>query len=270
MVHQRARAGAGAAVRPRPAAPGVREWDVEGGGMDAKRLLGTLLGGVLEPPRRARRPARRRPVSLIDIRVGGSRRTAAALGALARLAAEVLAQTTAPAPSAPPAPAGRTPPPPPPAAGDAAKPPPPASPRPAPWGAAQPPPAPAAAPAVEAEDREALLMVRAMIAAARADGAIDAAERAAIAAQLDQAGLEPAARELVLAEFANPASVEALAAEITDPVLAAQVYAACVVAVGEASPAERAFLDALARRTGLAPATVAAIERRLAEGAAAG
>ncbi|WP_019014609.1 DUF533 domain-containing protein [Elioraea tepidiphila] len=240
--------------------------------MDATRLLGALLGGVLTPPRprrttakRTTKPAAKRtatPAPLIDVRVGGSRRTASALAALARLAAEALAQTSAPSPRAPapPAPAPRPTPPgvpvPYPVAG-----------RPSPWGTAKPaaPPAPPAEP-VGAEEREALLIIRAMIAAARADGALDAEERAAIAGQLDQAGLDDEARELVLKEFASPASLDALAREIADPVLAAQVYAACVIAVGQASDAERAWLGELARRTGLAAETVAAIERRLAAG----
>jgi uncharacterized membrane protein YebE (DUF533 family) len=232
--------------------------------MDANRLLGALLGGVLAPPRAPRRATRTtarpaakraaRPAPLIDVRIGGARRTTSALTALARLAAEALAQTSAPAPRAP---APRTPPTPGPV-------PDPVLGRPSPWGTK--PAAPAPAEPVGAEDREALLIVRAMIAAARADGAIDADERAAIAGQLDQAGLDDEARELVLKELAAPASLDALAAEIADPVLAAQVYAACAMAVGQASEAERAWLAELARRTGLAAETVAAIERRLAAG----
>lgn len=230
--------------------------------IDTNRLLGVLLGGVLKPPPRARTRGtttrRRAPAPLVDVRIGGSRRAASALAALATLAAEALAGA-----------ATRTPPMPSPAPPRPAPVPPPATRRPGPW---DPSPAPAPPPAdpVGAEDREALLVIRAMIAAARADGALDAEERAAIAGQLDQAGLEPGARELVLAEFASPAPLEALAAEITDPVLAAQVYAACVLAVGAPSSAERAWLDALARRTGLDAAAVAAIERRLAGEAAPG
>lgn len=256
--------------------------------MDAKRLLGALLGGVLAPPRAPRRttrapakpPATRtakpaakpaakraaRPAPLIDVRIGGSRRTSSALTALARLAAEALAQTSAPAPRAP---APRTPPPRTPStpSGGPVPVPSPVPGRSHPWGAAKPAaPPPAPVEPVGAEDREALLIIRAMIAAARADGVIDAAERAAIAGQLDQAGLDAEARELVLKQFAAPASLDALAAEIADPVLAAQVYAACTIAVGEASAPERAWLADLARRTGLAAETVAAIERRLAAG----
>lgn len=240
--------------------------------MDAKRLLGALLGGVLTPPRAPRTTAKRatrsatkrtsKPAPLIDVRIGGSRRTTSALAALARLAAEALAQTTAPPPRVP-APRAPVPRPTPPGAPV----PYPVTGRSTPWGTAKPPapPAPPAEP-VGAEDREAVLIIRAMIAAARADGALDDGERAAIAAQLDQAGLDDEARELVLREFAAPASLDALAREIADPVLAAQVYAACVIAVGQASEPERAWLADLARRTGLAAETVAAIERRLAAG----
>lgn len=222
--------------------------------MDTNRLLGALLGGVLKAPRRrgTTRKRRRTPAPLVDVRIGGSRRAASALAALATLAAEALARTATQAPQMP----SPVPPRPAPVRYPGTK-------QPDPWGTPPGPPPEPARP-VGAEDREALLVVRAMIAAARADGALDAEERAAIAGQLDQAGLEPEARELVLAEFANPAPLETLAAEIADPVLAAQVYAACVLAVGEASPAERAWLDALARCTGLGPETVAAIERRLA------
>ena len=80
-----------------------------------------------------------------------------------------------------------------------------------------------APPPIAAEDREGVLMLRAMIAAARADGHADADERARIAEQLDIAGLGPAAREVVLAEFDRPAAPEALAAEARDPKLAAQL-----------------------------------------------
>lgn len=248
--------------------------------MDAKRLLGSLLGGVLDPPRRPRGPARTaasppkrsgkpaakrasKPAPLIDVRIGSSRATASALTALARLAAEALAQTGAPSR----APEPRVPRPVPPPPGGPVPAPYPTSAQPSPWGAAKrTPPPPAPAEPVGAEEREALLIIRAMIAAARADGTIDAEERAAIAGQLDQAGLDDEARELVLREFANPATIPALTREITDPVLAAQVYAACVIAVGDASAAERAWLAELARATGLAAETVATIERRLTAG----
>lgn len=230
--------------------------------MDANRLLGALLDGVLTPPRR-RSSRRRGPAPLIDVRIGGSRRAASALAALAGLAVEALAKAGQRAPTGP-GPLHRPAPPPPASRSSAPPPVAPTPPRPNPWSSGSPPPPPPEP--VGAEDREALLAIRAMISAARADGVLEPAERSAIATQLDQADLEPEARDLVLREFANPAPVEAIAREIGDPVLAAQIYAACVLAVGEITPAERAWLDRFSALTGLSAATREAIEERLAAG----
>ncbi len=114
-----------------------------------------------------------------------------------------------------------------------------------------------------AETAEALLMLRAMIAAAKADGAIDAEERGRIAAQLDDAGLSAAARDTVLADFDKPLSPAALAKLASDPMLAAQLYAAAVVGAGEIAAAERAWLDEFAKALKLDRAAAAAIEARL-------
>lgn len=114
-----------------------------------------------------------------------------------------------------------------------------------------------------AESAEALLMLRAMIAAAKADGAIDAEERARIAAQLDGAGLSAKARDAVLADFDKPQSPAALAKQASDPMLAAQLYAAAVVGAGEVTAAERAWLDEFAKALKLDRAATAAIEARL-------
>jgi uncharacterized membrane protein YebE (DUF533 family) len=102
-----------------------------------------------------------------------------------------------------------------------------------------------------------------MIAAARADGTVDREERAAIAKQLDSAGLTPAERDRVLADFDRPASIEELARGARDPMLAAQLYAAAFGAAGELSPDERAWLDRLGVALRLDKAAIAAIERRL-------
>jgi uncharacterized membrane protein YebE (DUF533 family) len=148
-----------------------------------------------------------------------------------------------------------------------------APPSPSPWGnapgASKPatdPWAPVAAEADEepsAETDEALLMLRAMIAAAKADGAIDAEERGRIAAQLDGTGLSAKARDAVLADFDKPLSPAALAKLASDPMLAAQLYAAAVVGAGEIAAAERAWLDEFAKALKLDRAAAAAIETRL-------
>lgn len=121
-------------------------------------------------------------------------------------------------------------------------------------------------PAIAAEDRESVLMLRAMIAAAKADGLVDAEERGRIAGQLEEAGLGAAARAAVLAEFERGATAAALAREAADPMLAAQVYAAAVAGAGSIEGAERGWLDDFAKALRLDRAATEAIERRIRGG----
>ncbi len=229
--------------------------------MDLNRVLGALLGGAAQPPRR-----RRRTNSATSLLTGRSTeaRAARAIGALAAGALTEWMRRSQSAPAPAPAPPPR------PARGADLRPARGAdlqAERPAPttpWRqpAAPPPPPEPAGP--DAEEAEALLMVRAMIAAAKADGRVDPAERAAIAGQLDAAGLGPEERDFVLADFDRPMTPEALAREAADPMLRARVYAAAVAGAGEISAQERAWLDALAKALRLDKAAAAAIEERLA------
>ncbi|TCO69904.1 DUF533 domain-containing protein [Rhodovulum euryhalinum] len=95
----------------------------------------------------------------------------------------------------------------------------------------------------ETMERNARLMIRAMVQAAKADGEIDAGERARLAEVLgDLSGDE---RALVEDEIARPVDIEALAAE-TGSYQRTAVYAASVMAIDIDSPAEVAYLDRLA------------------------
>lgn len=255
---------------------------------DLGGMLGTMLGGG----RAARGTTRRR---------GGNQDLGRALAMLAGVAIEALAksQQPQPAPAPPPRRSGK---PPSGAWGDpvpAGTPPtrkpaparssvPPAgpwgnaptgktAPRSGPWGgapAAKPPPSDAwspvpgvsAPPPISAEDREGLLMLRAMIAVAKADGQIDSEERARIANQLEAAGLSEAGRDAVLAAFDSDTTPETLAREAADPMLAAQLYAAAVAGAASIEGAERAWLDSFARALRLDRAAVEAIERRIKGG----
>ena len=80
-------------------------------------------------------------------------------------------------------------------------------------------------PVSQTED-DALLDPRAMVAAAAADGQIDAAERARIAQGMRQAGIDEEATRWLESELAEPADVEELAAGVETPEKAAQVYTA--------------------------------------------
>ena len=250
-------------------------------GFDLGSVIGAVLSGGAAPRRRG--PSLSRPRM-----PAGNAQLGRALAGLAGIAIEALRRSQAPAPAPQPRPspqakggsgfdwAGPA------KAGGSATPvkktlgqgglkDAPASP--SPWGnapgtskPATDPWAPVAAEADEepsAETDEALLMLRAMIAAAKADGAIDAEERSRIAAQLDDAGLSPAARDMVLADFDKPLTPAALAKLASDPMLAAQLYAAAVVGAGEIAAAERAWLDEFAKALKLDRAAAAAIEVRL-------
>lgn len=221
--------------------------------MDFGRILGALVQGAAAPPRR--RTTRRNGLGMTATE---TRQLGRVLGGLAGAAMDALKTPPAPTP-APAKPAGRVrdvgPAPRIPQTGSS-----PWTPRP---GAE--PDAPRDEPASRrAEHDEAVLMTLAMIAAARADGVTDAAERAAIARQLDSAGLTVAERDHVLASFDNPATPEALAARARDPMLRAQVYAAAVAAMGTITAPERAWLDRLGAALKLDAAARGSIEARLA------
>ena len=231
--------------------------------MDLGRVLGALLGGAAAPPRRRRRAA----PSILGGR-GTSNQLGRILGAAAATAIESMMRNSQRAPEPVPREAARPAPRPVHAAeGPGSQP---AAPRRMPPTGAAPWTRPAAAEAAAAEpeplgaeDAEALLLIRAMIAAAKADGAVDATERRAIAEQLDAAGLEADERDFVLADFDKPLAPEALAKQATDPMLRARLYAAAVAAMGEITPPERDWLDRLAKAMKLDRAAAAAIEERL-------
>jgi uncharacterized membrane protein YebE (DUF533 family) len=212
--------------------------------MDFGQIFGAVLNGAAQPPRR-RAGATRRASGPFGLTQTETRQIGRALGALAGIAADALSKPS-PAPATPPPP--REP---------SARPAQPA--RRLPEVAPKPEPRPAAS----AEHAEARLLLRAMIAAARADGVVDRAERSAIAAQLDAAGLNAAERDQVLADFDHPATIEQLSNGARDPILRAQLYAAAYAAAGEVSAEERAWLDRLALALKLQPAARTAIEERL-------
>jgi uncharacterized membrane protein YebE (DUF533 family) len=93
--------------------------------------------------------------------------------------------------------------------------------------------------------------IRAMIAAAAADGRIDPDEQQRILGGLRQAGLDEAAQQFLAAEIASPATVAGLASGITSPEEAVQVYTAARIAVDPDSAEEHAFLSALAEALGI-------------------
>lgn len=112
-------------------------------------------------------------------------------------------------------------------------------------------------------DSRALILLRAMINAAKADGHIDPAEMDKILGRLDKAGADTTERDFVLQEMRTPADLEALLAQVQGPELAAEVYAASLLAIEVDTAAERDYLRRLAAGLRLPAEAVAHLHQAL-------
>ncbi len=131
-----------------------------------------------------------------------------------------------------------------------------------------PPPAdtpfdPQSAPQGEAEF--ALTLVRAMIAAAKADGHIDEAERTRIGDKLRTSGLDGEAERFLMDELDRPLDIDQLVAGARTEAQRAELYTASRLAIDPDTRAERGYLDLLAGRLKLPDALVDHIEATVAE-----
>jgi uncharacterized membrane protein YebE (DUF533 family) len=112
------------------------------------------------------------------------------------------------------------------------------------------------------EDR-ALLLISAMVDAAKADGAIDAEERGRIVGRLRETGAGAEALDFLMAEMQRPADIDALVAKVRSPEEAVQVYAASLLAIEVDTEAERTYLARLSRSLGLDAQAVAQVHSAL-------
>ena len=108
-------------------------------------------------------------------------------------------------------------------------------------------------------------LVRAMIAAAKADGRIDANEKEAIFTRLETMGLSSEEKAWVFDELSSPLDINAVVARADTPEHASEIYAASLVAITADTASERAYLDALASKLRLDPALVAEIHKAAGE-----
>ena len=100
-------------------------------------------------------------------------------------------------------------------------------------------------------------LVRAMIAAAKADGRIDAEEKEAIFEKLKTMPLSAEEKAWVFDELSTPLDINAVVARADTPAHAAEIYAASLVAISADTATEQAYLEALAIKLKLDPALVA-------------
>jgi uncharacterized membrane protein YebE (DUF533 family) len=108
--------------------------------------------------------------------------------------------------------------------------------------------------------------MRAMIAAAAADGRIDEDERERILGTLKRAGIDGEGVSLIEAELARPASAAEIAAAAKTPEMAVQAYTAARRIITPNTVEERVFLAHLSASLRLDPKVVAQIDA-LASGA---
>ena len=112
----------------------------------------------------------------------------------------------------------------------------------------------------KARDDMSLSILRAMIAASKADGHIDAAEQQKIFGKLDELDLDMEAKAFVMDELRKPLNIDQVVASATTPELAVEIYAASFLAIDPDDPAEQAYLAMLASRLKLDPGLKANLE----------
>lgn len=109
-----------------------------------------------------------------------------------------------------------------------------------------------------------VVLVRAMIAAAHADGRLDAREHAALVERAAGLELARAERAELLAEIDRPVDLGRLVEAARTPAVALEIYAASRLAIDPDTPAERAYLELLAARLGLSRELTESFEMQLA------
>ena len=105
--------------------------------------------------------------------------------------------------------------------------------------------------APQGEDDFALTLVRAMIAAAKADGHIDDAERQKIVGRMQLGGFDSDAEAFIDEELQKPLNLEELAAAGQTEAQCVEIYTASRLAINADTRAERGYLNLLAGRLGL-------------------
>ena len=121
-----------------------------------------------------------------------------------------------------------------------------------------------AAPSSQADaQRKAVVIIRAMIQAAKADGQVDQQEMQRIMGKLDEHGHGAEARDFVMSELRRPVDIGGLVRDVTTPQEAVEVYGASLMAIEVDTQIERDYLNDLAASLRLPQPVVARINSAL-------
>lgn len=107
-------------------------------------------------------------------------------------------------------------------------------------------------------------LLRAMIAAAKADGHVDAQEQARIFAEMDKLPLSSEDKAFVMDELRAKLDIDAVAGAAATPEEAAEIYTVSLLAIDVDNAAERGYLGMLAARLKLDDALVAHLQQSVA------
>ena len=113
-------------------------------------------------------------------------------------------------------------------------------------------------------ENDAEIIVKSMISAAKSDGKIDNAEIQKIIGKLDDDGLTQKEKDFFITEANKPLDLDGVIASAGNkPEMAAQIYAASLLAIDMNTAAEQRYMRQLASGLGLHPQVTAHIERTL-------
>lgn len=99
--------------------------------------------------------------------------------------------------------------------------------------------------------QQAVLLIRAMIAAANADGVIDEEERNRTLKKLETMDLSDQEHSFIVKELFSPARLEDIVTQIKLPEMAKMVYTVSLLAIEVDTDAERAYMKTLAQQLSL-------------------
>lgn len=121
-----------------------------------------------------------------------------------------------------------------------------------------------ALPPPEAESHSQAIL-KALIAAAKADGHVDDREREVIEGEFNRLDADPEVRQWLQAELQKPLDPAEVARAAATPEMASEMYLASLLAVDEQNFMERAYLDELARQLKLDDSLKARLEQQMKE-----
>jgi len=113
------------------------------------------------------------------------------------------------------------------------------------------------------QERRGLEILQAMIMAARADGHVDAAERALLTEKIESLGPDDELHDWIQQQFDAPLDADTLARSADSAQARREIYAVSVAIIDEQNPMERAWLNQLAAALQLEPALAAELERQV-------